>query len=256
MGDAIISASKSRKTKTQLNSQWNNERHTALLKVSNEENLLDMIDRISSGEKPAFKKQTYAIHTFMRRCMYRESDIAKYLRHGLWPRIIEDTFKWNLEFREQVRRITTKHKTWNGLAYEMVRHHGRKLADIRNFAVDYRLYLLEVYVYFRENRKAKFQSPSIQEALWRPLPSRVADTYDDNAETGVTPSRSGCAHCKSKALHEVMGVGLGQANCPLKEVPRNQARQMVGQVLGYLKKNPNCDKTDYLKKKMMEVKDK
>ena len=53
-----------------------------------------------------------------------------------------------------------------------------------------------------------------------------------------------------------MGVGLGQANCPLKEVPRNQARQMVGEVLGYLKKNPNCDKTDYLKKKMMEVKDK
>ena len=256
VGDAIISATKHRKTKTQLNTQWANERRTMLLKISNEDQLLETIDRIITGEKPAFKKQTYAIHTFMRRCMYRESDIAKYLRHGLWPRIIEDTFKWNLEFLEQVRRITTKHKTWNGLAYEMVRHHGRKLADIRNFAVDYRLYLLEVYVYFRENRKAKFQSPSIQEALWRPLPSRVADTYDDNAETGVTPSRSGCAHCKSKALHELMGVGLGQANCPLKEVSRNQARQMVGEVLGYLKKNPNCDKTDYLKKKMMEVKDK
>ena len=256
VGDAIISATKHRKTKTQLNTQWANERRTMLLKISNEDQLLDAIDRIITGEKPAFKKQTYAIHTFMRRCMYRESDISKYLRNGLWPRIIEDTFKWNLEFLEQVRRISTKHKTWTGLAYEMVRHHGRKLADIRNFAVDYRLYLLEVYVYFRENRKAKFQSPSIQEALWRPLPSRIADTYEDSVETGPTPSRSGCAHCKSKALHELMGVGLGQANCPLKEVSRNQARQMVGELLGYFKKNPNCDKSEHLKKKITEVKDK
>ncbi len=256
VGDAIISATKHRKTKTQLNTQWANERRTMLLKISNEDQLLEAIDRIITGEKPAFKKQTYAIHTFMRRCLYRESDISKYLRNGLWPRIIEDTFKWNLEFLEQVRRISTKHKTWSGLAYEMVRHHGRKLADIRNFAVDYRLYLLEVYVYFREHRKTKFQSPSIQEALWRPLPSRIADTYEDNAETGPTPSRSGCAHCKSKALHEVMGVGLGQANCPLKEVSRNQARQMVGELLGYFKKNPNCDKSEHLKKKIMEVKDK
>ena len=53
-----------------------------------------------------------------------------------------------------------------------------------------------------------------------------------------------------------MGVGLGQANCPLKEVSRNQARQMVGELLGYFKKNPNCDKSEHLKKKITEVKDK
>ena len=52
------------------------------------------------------------------------------------------------------------------------------------------------------------------------------------------------------------GVGLGQANCPLKEVSRNQARQMVGELLGYYKKNPNCDKSEHLKKKITEVKDK
>ena len=114
VGDAIISASKSRKTKTQLNSQWNNERRTALLKVSNEENLLDMIDCISSGENPAFKKQTYAIHGFMRRCMYNGNEIETYLHDGLWPRIIEDTFKWNMEFLEQVRRIISKHGMWGG----------------------------------------------------------------------------------------------------------------------------------------------
>ena len=56
VGDAIVSATKSRKTKTQLNTQWGNERRTALLKVINEELLLDMIDRISTGEKTCLQE--------------------------------------------------------------------------------------------------------------------------------------------------------------------------------------------------------
>ena len=72
----------------------------------------------------------------------------------------------------------------------------------------------------------------------------------------VTGRNTGCAHCKSKALHEVMEVGLGQANCPLKEVARNQARQMAGELLGHFKKHPTCDKADHLKKKLLALKDK
>ena len=256
VGDAIISANKHRKTKTQLNTQWGNERRTALLKVTTEESLLDMIDRINSGEKPAFKKQTYAIYSFMRRCMYGEEEIKEYLRGGLWPRIIEDTFKWNMEFLEQVRRIATKHKMWGGLAQEMIKHHGRKLADIRNYAVDYRVYLLEVYVYFREGKKDKFQNASIQEALWRTPRHQEKGQGEDSGENLQGNSRnSGCAHCKSKALHEIMGVGLGQSNCPLKGVSRTQARQMVGDILGHFKKNPSCDKEEYVKKKVEANKD-
>ena len=257
VGDAIVSATKNRKIKTQLNTQWSNERRTALLKVTNEDQLLDMIDRISTGEKPAFKKQTYAIHGFMRRCRYNEAEIQEYLRDGLWPRIIEDTFKWNMEFLEQVRRITTKHKMWGGLAQAMIKHHGRKLADIRNYAVDYRLYLLEVYVYFREGRKDKFQSPAIQEALWRSPPPQITEIHEERQDgNNPTGRNTGCAHCKSKALHESMGVGLGQSNCPLKEVPRNQARQMVSDLLGHFKKNPTCDKVAYVKKSVSTQQDK
>ena len=257
VGDAIISASKSRKTKTQLNTQWNNERRTALLKVTTEENLLDMIDRISSGEKPAFKKQAYGIYAFMRRCRYQEEDIEAYLRDGLWPRVIEDTFKWNMEFLEQVRRVIAKHRTWDGLAFEMIKHHGRKLADIRNYAVDYRLYLLEVYVYFRENRKQKFQNATIQEALWR-IPKSIGpgvnEDHTNEFSQANTNRNSGCAHCKSKALHEAMGVNLGQANCPLKDVPRTQARQLAGDILQHFKKNPTCEKAEYVNKKVLGTK--
>ena len=252
-----MSATKSRKTKTQLNTQWGNERRTALLKVINEEQLLDMIDRISTGEKPAFKKQTYAIYGFMRRCRYEEGDIQDYLREGLWPRIIDNTFKWNMEFLEQVRRIATKHKTWGGLAQAMIKYHGRKLADICNYAVDYRIYLLEVYVYLREGRKEKFQNPSIQESLWRSSLVVRSEMPEEHTEGSSTTGRNtGCAHCKSKALHEVMEVGLGQANCPLKEAPRNQARQMASELLSHFKKHPSCDKADHVKKKILATKDK
>ena len=139
----------------------------------------------------------------------------------------------------------------------MIKHHSRKLADIRNYAVDYRLYLLEVYVYFREGRKEKFQNPSIQEALWRSPPPQIMEAVEERHDgTNSTGRNTGCAHCKSKALHESMGVGLGQSNCPLKDVPRNQARQMVGDLLGHFKKNPTCDKAAYVKKAVSTQQDK
>ena len=139
----------------------------------------------------------------------------------------------------------------------MIKYHGRKLADIRNYAVDYRIYLLEVYVYLREGRKEKFQKQSIQESLWRSSLVVRSEMSEEHTEGSSTTGRNtGCAHCKSKVLHEVMEVGLGQANCPLKEAPRNQARQMVSELLSHFKKHPSCDKAEYVKKKILAVKDK
>ena len=51
-----------------------------------------------------------------------------------------------------------------------------------------------------------------------------------------------------------MGVGLGQVNCPLKDVPRPQARQLAGEILGYFKKNPTCEKAEYVNKKVLAAK--
>ena len=114
-----------------------------------------------------------------------------------------------------------------------------------------------MYVYFREGRKDKFQNPSIQESLWQSLLVVQSEMSEEHMEgPSVTGRNTGCAHCKSKALHEVMEVGLGQANCPLKEVARNQARQMAGELLGHFKKHPTCDKADHLKKKLLALKDK
>merc|ERR1712099_208957 len=101
-----------------------------------EEHLIEMIERVHGAEKPAFKKQAVAIQRFMRCCRYSGTEVDKYLRGGLWLRIIEDTFKWYLELLEHIRRIATKHGTWTGLAKEMVSHHSRKLADIRLYAVE------------------------------------------------------------------------------------------------------------------------
>ena len=245
LGDAIISATRNCKNKSTSNVHWESERRTVLLKVNTEEHLVEMIERVHGAEKPAFKKQSVAIQRFMRCCRYSGTEVDEYLRGGLWLRIIEDTFKWYLELLEHIRRIATKHGTWTGLAKEMVSHHSRKLADIRLYAVEYRVYLLEVYIYLREHRKEKFQNASIQEALWRT--NKKAITTNDDHQIG---RNSGCAHCKSKAFHEAMDVNLGRSNCPLKEVPQAKAKQIASECLSHFRKNPDIDKGAYVKDKV------
>lgn len=246
VGDAIVSATSNRRTRTELNTQWKNENRTYLMKVSTEENLVTMMGRIHSGQKSVFKKQTHSVYYYMRECSYSSDEIEEYLQYGLWIRIIDDTYTWNLQLLQQIRHIASKHGTWTGLASAMIEHHGRKMADLRSFAVDYRSYLLELYIYLREGQKNNFQHPSLMEALWR-VPAQIVEDHSNIGEEESKGRTSGCSHCRSKNLHDQMGVPWGKDNCPLKTLSAQKARKAVKGLLEHFKDNPNCDKNAYVK---------
>ena len=246
VGDAIVSATSGRRTRSELNTQWKNENRRYLTKVTTEEQLTTMVGRIHSGQKASFKKQSHSIYYFMRECSYSSTEIEDYLQHGLWIRIIDDTYLWNLQLLQQIRHISSKHNTWTGLASAMIDHHGRKMADLRAYAVDYRSYLLDVYMYLRESHKNDFQHPSLMEALWR-MPPQIVEDLTNNGGEEAKIRTSGCSHCRSKALHEVMDVGWGKDNCPLKAINGQKARKLSKVILDHFKENPNVDKKTYVK---------
>ena len=128
----------------------------------------------------------------------------------------------------------------------MVEYHGRKMADLQSFAVDYRSYLLEVYMYLREGQKNDFQHPSMMEALWR-MPGQIMEDSSQFVGEDTKGRTSGCSHCRSKSLHDQMGVAWGKGNCPLKSLSAQKARKLTKGILEHFKENPNCDKSVYVK---------
>ena len=261
LSEALLTSSKAKKIASKFNAQWKSEHHTTLLNVSRESQLHKMIRKIGSCRIPVFTRQSQAIRTFLRRCYYHEDDIEDYLRNGLWIRIITDTFLWNRELLERVRTIRHEHNRWDGMASAMIEHHGRKLADIRFYAVDYKLFLLKTYVYFRELVKDDYKTPALQEVLWDYVsnglwsnsPAEPNDDAQASKERGT--NNSGCAHCRSKALHEALGVALGQKHCPLKGLERKKARGMVQDLLAHFEQHPNCNKAQHVANKVSEAGD-
>jgi hypothetical protein len=246
----LAQLSRKRKGRTPLDSQWNLARKTALGQVKSEEKFFEMIKKVRASEKAAFRRQAHSIHGFMRRLHYSQQDIEHYNQYGLWVHVITQSYRWYLDLLEHIRSIAYFHRRWDGLAIKLVEHHGTKLAELRVFAVDYKTFLLDVYVYLREAQAQKFQHVAIQDELWKtnapvaPLPTqeRTANGGGRATPTPTTTARnSGCAHCKTKALHEQLHVGLGQANCPLSQVPRAQARNIAKDLLDRVQGTPSLN---------------
>ena len=93
----------------------------------------------------------------------------------------------------------------------------------------------------------------VSNGLWS---NGLADPNEDAQvvkECGT--SNSGCANCQSKALHEALGVALGQKHCPLKGVKHKKAQGMVQSLLTHFEQHPSCDKAQHVADKVSEARD-
>ena len=79
------------------------------------------------------------------------------------------------------------------------------------------------------------------------MPGQIMEDSSQFVGDDTKGRTSGCSHCRSKSLHDQMGVAWGKDNCPLKLLNEQKARKLTKGILEHFKDNPNCDKTVYVK---------
>jgi hypothetical protein len=224
-----------RRGRSGVDPQWMLGRKASLCRVKTPEQLYQMIKDVRSSRTPALEKQEYKIRAFMRKRHYSGREVTNYLQHGLWTRIIQQTFDWYVELMDYIRQINFDHGAWSGgLAEAMVTHHGKRLKNVREHAPDYRTFILRVYSYLRDSARGHFYHESMVEGLWKhPAPSpSLGDksTPRTKPEEPAAP-QTGCGYCRNKVLHQKLSLAFGRDHCPLKELTRTKAKSTAPEII-------------------------
>ena len=119
-------------------------------------------------------------------------------------RVVEDTYTYNLALSNSLtRRIGT---------------------------ADYRMFVLEVYVYLRNAHKEKFQDPSFTRSLLYNT-GRIArndELSPPEAPSGAATPTGRCVHCRRNGAHP----GTTREDCPLKVLPTRKAHMALANLSG------------------------
>jgi hypothetical protein len=134
----------------------------------------------------------------------------------------------------------------------MLSHHATKMLQIRIYSPDYITFLLRIYAYLRDACASKFDDISMYRPMLQDLMDKAnaggAGKDKDNGTRNRDPSNTACSHCKSRALHEKLGIPLGYNVCPFKSIKvRPQARAAAAHLLAALEANPQVNRTEAIK---------
>ena len=162
-------------------------------------------------------------------CSHDAAFVELYVTSGPLVRIIEATYRDFMSLLETLRSAVFEFpgETWKGSYPErMIKHHAHELGHIRLTASDYRMHLLETYIYLRNSRKDKHQDPSFTRSLLYDLGKSAAQgraETDSHPTPDPAPAPTRCAHCRRNGTHP----GLTKDDCPLKALPKNRAQQAL-----------------------------
>ena len=153
-----------------------------------------------------------------------------YVTNGPLPLLIEQTYQHYLTLLNTLRSAVFDFpsNSWKGTYTErMVKHHATEMGHIRATAADYRMFVLETYIYLRNARREKFQDPSFMRALMDQMGRTGTISPEEHAvgppSPGGTPSATRCAHCRRNGLHS----GTDKASCTLKSLSKSKAQQAL-----------------------------
>jgi hypothetical protein len=169
------------------------------------------------------KGQRRGVTILMQKLHYSASDIELYLKNGLLPKIILETFRLYCRFvtviRQQAHDSTTPWES--GPAKAMLDFHSEELWGIREHALSRKFLFLENYVYFREAEAKDFFHEKLTTALWKRI-EEVGPAAPSTPKAEDTDR--GCAHCRCPKVHDAMGVAPTRRDCPLGKLSAAKAR--------------------------------
>jgi hypothetical protein len=164
-------------------------------------------------------------------CSHDTTFVELYVVSGPLPTLIEHTYQHYLALLNTLRSAAFEYDSsvWKGSYIEkMIAHHSSELGQIRETASDYRMHLLETYIYLRNARRDKFQDPSFMRSLLDRMGRSEAPPPDaprggEDSSGGPNPPPTRCSHCRRNGLHP----GTGKSDCTLQLLPRGKAQSAV-----------------------------
>ena len=204
---------------------WRRNAHNQLGKIASKEDLLKFVTDVERTVIRTRTAQNQRMRKFLYACSHDSTFVELYVSSGPLPRLVEDTYRAFLALLEALRSAMFEfhEDSWKGSYIQrMLHHHSRELGHIRATSSDYRMHLLETYVYLRNSQKEKFQDPSFVRSLMYTIgKERTTEGGGDSGEAGEQPTR--CSHCRRNGTHK----GTTKESCPLKMLSRAKATSAV-----------------------------
>ena len=218
------------RTRSGVFRNWRKHSHNALARIKSQKELLQFVRDVEKAVDRHKAAQEQRMRTFLHASRIAPEVIGLYLRSGLLPRIINETYQFYKGLLETCRSAQWEMPgaTWKeGYVDQMIQHHATELGQIRQTSADYRSHLLETYVYLRNANKEKYQDPTFTRALLYSVAKAHGGGYDDlerqTEASGGTLAVSRCKHCRRKDTHQ----GTDKDDCPLKVLSARKAQAAV-----------------------------
>jgi hypothetical protein len=195
---------------------WRNASKDTLRKIKNRVDLERVVKELNSVRNVAVRGQTNRLHALLESLHYSPDSVQLYLSSGLLPVLVTRSFEFFHRLlctvRDEAYQVISGTAWSNSLAAAMLSTHSEKLVMIRQYAMDWRDYLVQVYVYLRDAQLQDFRDASMIRQLWhRPAVSLAA-----------APPPDLCSHCHRSRMHPV-----GRNHCLLLPLPAAKARQVL-----------------------------
>jgi hypothetical protein len=225
---------------------FRSSRNNPLSKVTSEEDLLDLSNKVRGAAEDDLKTQTKQLRSFMHARGYSAEAIAQYVDFGGLPRLILRTIDLYKQLIETIIHAARNfnESTWKGsYAQTMVVHYAEKFASTRARSENYRDLVLDVYILLRDAAKKKFQDEAFNKAMWRRIEMMKQGMTSSTNDAGSVAESEGsnigssprCGHCKHRLGHTT-------ANCILKEFKAAHAEILLKNVTGRARAKTLVDK--------------
>jgi hypothetical protein len=210
---------------------WQTKRAHSLGHIKSADDLKKMSKNVRKAFDTAWEAQLERWSAFMFERRYSKLYVEEYLRYGLLPRIIRDTYDTYLGLLTTARELLYSDETavkWKGSRAEaLIQYHGEKIRQGRSYASGYRRYVLWVYCYLRDAAsKKEYRNETLLDPLWdrvHELQQKVDEPGSGNAGVnGAAAPTKRCGWCHLTGIH----TG-GKTLCPAKDLTSSQARKLL-----------------------------
>jgi hypothetical protein len=205
------------------------------------------VKAVSKYQDAAFEKQGCAIEMLMLRRRYDESDVDSYLRNGLLPQLIKDSYQNYFGLLGSIRQLTFDHEIWEGgPAKAMLEYHSAKLLQIHGHTLSQKMLVLKTYIYLQDAAaKSYYNKKAMTKTLWEHLSQLFTQQprdYDSAGGGDATrigaKSKLRCAHCRSVTIHKALGLDPYKKHCFFKDLTQPLAQKAASKAIARHKATP------------------
>ena len=199
---------------------------------------LDGINKIyhnlTSSKQDIQSQQDGNFRKILEKYLYPSKDINYFLRYGNLPQVIDRTFEWYLLCLMDIIGQANQHGWENSLAPHILDHMNKKLWNLRRHSTSKVVFLMQVYVFFRDFVDQKMRVPEIHSAFSLAMAKQSSAVVVPSPSTPSTPSfESKCNWCYKPRLHRLFQPSISeqQTDCPFKLLTRKEAKEKAKKVL-------------------------